>query len=89
MSDASYRYRAHHEWRTLVEVTTVDAGLKSVTHAYVDDEVPGVIRWWADDQCLPAELCKRMEWPTLADQDRARKDQEEAYAFIQEIYENA
>lgn len=85
MKDATYRAIGHDDWRTLMEVTT-DQG---TDHAYVNDDVPGVIRWWADDQCLPGELCERMGWPSLGDQRKAAREQADAFNELMEIYDNA
>lgn len=83
MSEPTYKSCGHEDWRQLMVVET--GGEKAC--AYEATEFPGVIRWWADDQCLPAELCERMGWPTLVAQRQAIQDQAEAYATILAIYE--
>ena len=83
MSDSMYTSCGHEGWRQLMMVET--GGEQAC--AYEANEFPGVIRWWADDQCLPADLCERMGWPTLGAQRQAIQDQADAYATVLKMYE--
>lgn len=83
MNDPTYTGCGQEDWRQFMQVET--DGEKA--YAYEAKEVPGVIRWWADDQCLPAELCERMGWPTVGAQRQAIQDQADAYETVLAIYE--